>query len=150
MLLSASSVKVLAALLRRPSQSINEVINVCGKTLMFYKCDSLQSSSWPIICIDEANVLTKWQYGSPEKPQALSTLLTFSVQVVQIQKCILHAAVAAFHEEACMCLSARLGMFCRGQGTTTWLMSSWPLLTMPFRYGSQKVSPSVLIKPSIH
>ena len=51
--------------------------------LKLYKSSKSPSSSWPIICIDEANVLTQWQYGSLEKREALSALLKFFVKVGQ-------------------------------------------------------------------
>ena len=81
---SISGEKVVAAFLRRQSQSMNDVIEVYDETLKLYKSGKSPSGSWPIICIDEANVLTQWQYGSLEKREALSALLKFFVKVCKI------------------------------------------------------------------
>lgn len=79
--ISISGEKVVAAFLQRQSQSMNDVIEVYDEMLKLYKSGKSSSSSWPIICIDEANVLTQWQYGSLEKREALSALLKFFVKV---------------------------------------------------------------------
>ena len=78
---SISGEKMVAALLRKQSLSMNDVIEVYDEMLSLYKSGKSPSGSWPIICIDEANVLTEWQYGSLEKREALSALLRFFVKV---------------------------------------------------------------------
>ena len=60
---------------------MNDVIEVYDEMLKLYKSRKTPSSSWPIICIDEVNVLTQWQQGSLEKREALSALLKFFVKV---------------------------------------------------------------------
>ena len=78
-----SGEKVMAAFLRRDNQSMNDVIAVYDDMLKLYKSIKPPKSSWPIICIDEANVLTQWQYGGLKKRETLSTLLRFFVKVRQ-------------------------------------------------------------------
>ena len=95
---SISGEKVMAALLRRQSQSMNDVIAVYDDMLKLYKSSKSPNSTWPIICIDEANVLTQWQYGSLEKREALSALLKFFVKVGQSASWIL--ASLCSHNEA--------------------------------------------------
>lgn len=72
--LSDSGEKVVAAFLRRQNQSMNDVIAVYNEMLELYKSGKAPSGSWPIICIDEANVLTQWYFGSLKKREALSAL----------------------------------------------------------------------------
>ena len=78
---SSRGEKLVAAFLQGQDQSMSDVIEVYDKMLKLYKSGKTCSSSWPIICIDEANVLTQWQHGSLEKREALSALLRFFVKV---------------------------------------------------------------------
>ena len=56
---------------------MDDVITVYNEMLDTAKASG---SSWPIICIDEANALTKYRKGSQEK-EALNSLLSFFVKV---------------------------------------------------------------------
>ena len=72
---------MVAAFLSRHSQSINDVIQVYGEMVKLYDSRKTSTSSYPIICMDEANVLMQWQHGSLEKREALRALLRFFVKV---------------------------------------------------------------------
>ena len=72
---------VVAAFLLKQSQSIDSVFEVYDEMLNLYKSGKAPGGSWPVICIDEANVLTEWQHGSLERREALSALLRFFVKV---------------------------------------------------------------------
>ena len=76
--------KVVAELLGKQSQSMNDVFEVYDEMLNLYKSGKSPGRGWPIICIDEANVLTEWQYGSLKKREALRALLRFFVKVCEI------------------------------------------------------------------
>ena len=78
---SISGDKIVSAFLRQQDQTINDVIAVFNDMLALYKSAKISGSSWPIICIDEANVLTGWQEGSLEDKKALEALLRFFVKV---------------------------------------------------------------------
>ena len=74
--------KVVAAFLHGDSQRMSDVIEVYNDMLELTKTRKLPpSGNWPIICIDEANVLMQWQQGSLEKKQALTALLNLFVKV---------------------------------------------------------------------
>ena len=49
--------------------------------LALYKSAKLSNTSWPIICIDEANILTECQAASLENKGAIKALLRFFVKV---------------------------------------------------------------------
>ena len=76
--------KVEAQLLGKQSQSMNDVFEVYDEMLNLYKSGKSPGGGWPIICIDEANVLTEWQYGSLKKREAIRALLRFFVKVCEI------------------------------------------------------------------
>lgn len=78
---SISGDKIVSAFLRQQDQTINDVIAVYNDMLALYKSAKVSGSSWPIICLDEANVLTGWQEGSLEDKKALKALLRFFVKV---------------------------------------------------------------------
>jgi hypothetical protein len=44
---------------QKRSQNVSDVIDGYGKTLRLFRADEDPVRSWPIICIDEANVLTE-------------------------------------------------------------------------------------------
>ena len=75
---SISGDRIVSAFLSQQDQTMNDVIEVYNEMLATAKASG---SSWPIICIDEANVLTEWQEGSQEKKEALRALLRFFVKV---------------------------------------------------------------------
>ena len=75
---SISSDRIVSAFLSQQDQMMNDVIEVYNEMLATAKASG---SSWPIICIDEANVLKEWQEGSQEKKEALRALLRFFVKV---------------------------------------------------------------------
>ena len=94
---------------QKRSQNINNVIDVSGKTLRLFKADEDPVRSWPIISIDEANVLTEWQYGSLERKEALAALLSFFVKVCKCCTCTTCAPLVACFGQACMQLQALNG-----------------------------------------
>ena len=75
---SISGDRIVSAFLTQQDQTMNDVIEVYNKMLATAKASG---SSWPIICIDEANVLTEWQEGSQEEKKALKALLRFFIKV---------------------------------------------------------------------
>ena len=79
--LSISGEKIVSAFLRQQEQTMNDVIAVYNDMLALHKSAKISGSSWPIICIDEANKLTRWQEGSDEDKGALDALLSFFVKV---------------------------------------------------------------------
>ena len=91
---SISGEQVVETFLRGQDQSLNDVIGVYDEMLALYKSDRAASDSWPVICIDEANVLTQWQQGSLEKRESLSALLRFFVMVC---KCARSYGVLGWH-----------------------------------------------------
>ena len=78
---SISGDKLISAFLSQQDQTINDVIAVYNEMLALYKSVKVSNSSWPIICIDEANVLTEWREGSSGDRIALTALLKFFVKV---------------------------------------------------------------------
>ena len=85
---SISGDKIISAFLRQEDQTINDVIAVYNDMLAVYKSAKVSNSSWPVICIDEANVLTEWHEGSVEDQRALKALLKFFIKVsVHLQRC---------------------------------------------------------------
>ena len=78
---SISGDRIVSAFLSQQDQTMNDVIKVYNTMLASYKSAKVPGSSWPIICIDEANVLTRWQKGSLEDKGALEALLRFFVKV---------------------------------------------------------------------
>jgi AAA+ ATPase superfamily predicted ATPase len=74
---SISGDDIVSAFLNAQDQKMDDVITVYNEMLDTAKASG---SSWPIICIDEANALTKYRKGSQEK-EALNSLLSFFVKV---------------------------------------------------------------------
>ena len=78
---SISGDRIVSAFLSQQDQKMNDVIEVYNEMLASYKSAKVPGSSWPIICIDEANVLTRGREGSQEDKGALEALLRFFVKV---------------------------------------------------------------------
>lgn len=72
---------MVKAFLQGQSQSMNDVITLYDAMLRLYRSKRPPGSAWPIICIDEADVLTQWQHGSLEKREALQALLNYFIMV---------------------------------------------------------------------
>lgn len=88
--ISVSGDKIVTAFLQKQNQTMNDVIEVYGEIFKLYdsskapvssSSSSSTTSNFPIICIDEANVLTEWQKGSLDKKEALGALLRFFIKV---------------------------------------------------------------------
>ena len=75
---SISGDRIVSAFLSQQDQTMNDIIEVYNKMLATAMASG---SSWPIICIDEANVLTEWQDCPQERKEALKALLRFFVKV---------------------------------------------------------------------
>ena len=75
---SISRAKMISAFLKQDDQTIEDVITMCTDTLALYNSAKSSNSSWPIICINFANVLTE---GTLEDRGALQALLRFFVKV---------------------------------------------------------------------
>ena len=84
---------VMAALPQGQMHRIHDVIRVYEKTLQLYQSGKSTSDSWPVICTDEANVLTGFKGGSPEREEVLDALLGFFIKVVQ--------TIGALHMACC-------------------------------------------------
>ena len=83
-LVSFSGEKLLAAFVKEAPQTMNDVLAVYDAMLTEYKSTGSAKGDWPIICIDEVNVLTEWQQGSLEEQKALGALLRFFVKVCRV------------------------------------------------------------------
>ena len=79
--LSNSGGNIVSASLRQQKQTMNDVIAVYNDMLALHKSAKISDSSWPIICIDEANKMMRWREGSKEEENALDALLSFFVKV---------------------------------------------------------------------
>ena len=82
-MLSASKISLGSGLLElqlppAKAVSIHELIQAYKKNLVDQR-DA--SGSWPVICIDEVNVLMEWVTGGPAMERDLDALLRFFVQV---------------------------------------------------------------------
>ncbi len=79
--LSGSKVTVGNVELQLPPQGAASINDLIGqyKDVIIEQRDI--SGSWPVICIDEANVLTEWVTGGPALDRDLTSLLRFFVQV---------------------------------------------------------------------
>ena len=80
---SISEDKIISAFLRQEDQTINDVnVNaIYNAMLALYKSAKVSNTSWPIVCIDEANVLMECQEASLEDKGAIKALLRFFVKV---------------------------------------------------------------------
>lgn len=78
---SSSALERVAKHLQGQPQSMDSMIAVYDETLKLYQSVRPPNSSWPIICINEANVLTQWQQGNLKKKETLRFLLRYFVKV---------------------------------------------------------------------
>ena len=79
--ISISGEKIVSAFFNQQDQTINDVIAAYNSLLAWYKSAKVPEGSWPMLCLDEANVLTEWQEGSREDRIALKSLLKFFLRV---------------------------------------------------------------------
>ena len=109
---------------------------------------------WPIIAIDEANVLTAWANGSETQQNDLGTLLRFFVfvspkmQCSEVLKTVLDRNIpihlcsmpfCRWHHLFLWLLGLKLHHVCRSPSRNSMRMSCWQRRTMAFLIGLHRV-----------
>ena len=88
-LIQISDAKLIEAIKGKEHHTINDVIKGYDCIFEAYKSEKRAGNNWPIICIDEANVLREWKFGTRDRQEALGALLRFFVKacVLRLPAC---------------------------------------------------------------